>query len=30
MQECQATCKRVGEGHDLAHDSFRDDDFGND
>ena len=30
MQECQATCQAVGEGHDIAHKSFIDDDFGND
>jgi hypothetical protein len=28
--ECVATCRRVGEGHDIAHLSQREDDFGND
>jgi hypothetical protein len=30
MQECQATCTSVGEGHDIGHKNFIDDDFGND
>ena len=28
--ECVATCRRVGEGHDIAHLSERENDFGND
>jgi hypothetical protein len=28
--ECVATCRRAGEGHDIAHLSEREDDFGND
>jgi hypothetical protein len=30
MQDCTATCKSVGEGHDIAHDHSTPDDFGND
>jgi hypothetical protein len=29
MTECTATCKRVGEGHDIAHQHYEED-FGND